>query len=429
MGQVYRARDTRLDRTVAIKILASDIANDSDLRARFEREARAVAALDHPHICGIYDVGDASGMHFIVMPHLEGQTLARRLEKGPLPLDQALKIATEIADALDKAHRQGIVHRDIKPANIMLTKAGSKLLDFGLAKLKAPAGPISMSGITRLGTAAPATAHGTILGTVQYMAPEQVEGREADARSDIWALGAVIYEMIGGARPFKGDTPASIIGAILKDEPQAISEVQPLTPPLLDHIVRRCLAKDPEERWQTAGDLMRDLKWIGEGSANTLPAATAVRGRERMAWSIAGLAVLTAAALSVLTALSFRGTPVEPLPTRFDILTPPTGDPVSFALSLDGRQLAFVATAEGKPRLWVRPFDDVTAHVLAGTEGASFPFWAPDGKAIGFFAEGKLKRIDVGDGTLQVLADAPVPRGGRGVTTASSCSRQAPSVR
>jgi eukaryotic-like serine/threonine-protein kinase len=412
MGEVYRARDTRLDRTVAIKVLPTEVAGDTDLRSRFEREARAVAALDHPHICGIYDVGSVDGTHYLVMPHLDGQTLAARLEKGPLPLDQALTIATEIADALDKAHRHGITHRDLKPANIMLTKAGSKLLDFGLAKLKTPTGPISMSGMTRLGTAAPATAHGTILGTVLYMAPEQLEGKDADARSDIWALGAVIYEMIGGARPFKGDTPASIIGAILKDEPRAITEIRPLTPPLLDHIVRRCLAKDPEERWQTAADLKRDLKWIGEGSASTLPAATAVRRREGMTWSIASLAVLAVAALSVPTALYLRGTPAEPLPTRFDILTPPTGDPVSFALSLDGRQLAFVATAESKSRLWVRPFDDVTPHALAGTEGASFPFWKPDGKAIGFFADGKLKRIDLGAGTPQVLADAPAARGG-----------------
>src|SRR5262245_26610615 len=223
MGEVYKARDTRLDRTVAIKVLAPDIADDSDLHARFQREAKAVAALDHPHICGIFDVGDAGGMHFIVMPHLDGQTLAGRLEKGPLPLDQALKIATEIAGALDKAHRQGIVHRDLKPANIMLTKAGSKLLDFGLAKLKAPAGPISMSGMTRLATSGPGTAHGTILGTVQYMAPEQIEGKEADVRSDIWALGAVLYEMVTGTRPFSGDTPASVIGAVLKDTPPLIS--------------------------------------------------------------------------------------------------------------------------------------------------------------------------------------------------------------
>ena len=410
MGEVYRARDTRLDRTVAIKVLPSEVAGDSDLRARFEREARAVAALDHPHICGIYDVGSVDGTHYLVMPHLEGQTLAARLEKRPLPFDEALRIAAEIADALDKAHRQGIVHRDLKPANIMLTKAGSKLLDFGLAKLRPTAGPISMSGMSRLATRAPETAHGMILGTVQYMAPEQVEGKDVDARTDIWALGAVIYEMVTGAKPFQGDTPASVIGSILKDEPKAISAVQPLTPPLMEHIVRRCLAKNPDERWQTAADLMRDLKWIGEGSA--APAAAPARTRERMAWLIAGLALLAAAVLMVPSALYLRRTVPELLPTRFEIPTPPTGDPASFALSPDGRQLAFVATAEGKSRLWVRPLEDLTAHLLTGTEGASFPFWKPDGKAIGFFAGDKLKRIDIGGGTPQVLTDAPVPRGG-----------------
>ena len=229
-GRSLQSRDTRLDRTVAIKVLPSDVAGDADSRARFEREARAVAALDHPHICGIYDVGSVDGTHYLVMPHLDGPDAGRAPGRGPLPLDQALKIAAEIADALDKAHRQGIVHRDIKPANIMLTKTGSKLLDFGLAKLRPPAGPISMSGMTRMAAPSPETTQGMILGTVQDMAPEQVEGREADARSDIWALGAVIYEMATGSRPFVGDTPASIIGAILKDEPPRVSARQPLAP-------------------------------------------------------------------------------------------------------------------------------------------------------------------------------------------------------
>ena len=233
MGEVYKARDTRLDRSVAIKILGPLIAADSDGRARFEREARTVAAFDHPHICSIFDVGLADGTLFLVMPLLEGQTLAARLEKGPLPIDQALTVAAEIADALDKAHRQGIVHRDLKPANIMLTKTGSKLLDFGLAKLRAPNGPISTSGMARQETTLE-TVQGTILGTVQYMAPEQVEGKDADPRSDIWGLGAVIYEMTTGTRPFAGDTPASVIGAILKDTPPSLSTRQPLAPRALN---------------------------------------------------------------------------------------------------------------------------------------------------------------------------------------------------
>ena len=288
MGEVYKARDTRLNRTVAIKVLPSDVAGNPDLRSRFEREARAVAALDHPHICGIYDVGSVDGTHYIVMPHLEGQTLAARLEKGPLPLDQALKIAAEIADALDKAHLQGIVHRDLKPANIMLTRSGSKLLDFGLAKLTAPAGPISMSAMTQMATAAPATAHGLILGTVQDMAPEQVEGKEADARSDIWALGAVLYEMVSGTRPFRGDTPASVIGAILKDQPPLISTSQPLAPRTLDHLVSTCLAKEPDQRWQSAADVASMLSWIAQTWRDAITAPGDVRDRPerwRDGWS------------------------------------------------------------------------------------------------------------------------------------------------
>ena len=266
MGEVYRARDTRLDRTVAIKVLPSKVASDPDSRARFEREARAVAALDHPHICGIYDVGTIDGTDYLVMPHLDGQTLAARLEKGPLPLDHVLKIAAEIADALDKAHWQGITHRDLKPANIMLTKTGSKLLDFGLAKLHVPGGPISISSLTTLATTTPGTAHGTILGTVPYMAPEQVEGQEADARSDIWALGAVLYESVTGTRPFQGDTPASVIGAILKDDPPPMSRVRSLTPALLDQIVTRCLAKDPNDRWQSARDIGYALAMVNDSA-------------------------------------------------------------------------------------------------------------------------------------------------------------------
>jgi len=274
MGEVYRARDTRLDRTVAIKILPAEAASDADAQARFEREARAVAALDHPHICGIYDVGAVDGNHFLVMPHLDGESLAVRLEQGPLPLDQAMKIAVEIADALDRAHRQGITHRDVKPANIMLTKTGSKLLDFGLAKLRGPVAPILPSGTGSLTIQTGGTAQGTILGTVQYMAPEQVEGKETDARSDVWALGTVIYEMITGTRPFQGDTPASIIGAILKDELAPMSRAQPLAPPLLDRIVTRCLAKDPENRWQSARDISHALALVGDTTAGSGHALT-----------------------------------------------------------------------------------------------------------------------------------------------------------
>ena len=276
MGEVYRARDTRLDRAVAIKVLTSDIAIDPDLRGRFEREARAVAALDHPHICGIYDVGEFNGTHFIVMPYLEGQTLAARLEKGPLPLDQVLAIAAQIAGALDKAHRQGIIHRDLKPSNIMLTKAGAKLLDFGLAKLGRRAAGFD-AGMTQSPRQHRVRA-GTILGTVQYMAPEQLEGKEADSRSDIWALGTVIFEMATGARPFKGDTPASVIGAILKDEPPSISTLRPLIPPTLDRVVSLCLVKDPEDRWQSAKDLTTNCAGLGNPLPDLPPRRTIAKG-------------------------------------------------------------------------------------------------------------------------------------------------------
>ena len=397
MGEVYRARDTRLDRTVAIKVLPAEIAADLASRARFEREARAIAALDHPHICPIHDVGEHHGTQYLVMQYLDGETLAARLAraKGPLPNDQSLRIATEIADALDKAHRAGITHRDLKPANIMLTKSGAKLLDFGLAKLRGPVSPISMSGMTRLATAAPKTAHGTILGTVQYMAPEQVEGHEADARSDIWALGAVIYEMVTGTRPFTGDSPASIIGSILKDTPPPISSRQPLLPPALDHIVHRCLEKDREERWQSAADLMHELKWVRDRSSEAAAVPTRDRRSIRRAWSAAVVSAVAALALAALASVYFRSAPAARLPTRFDIAIPPTKDALSIALSRDGRQLAFVANAEGASRLFVRAFDQVAPKLLPGTDGASDPFWAPDGKAIGFFADGKLKRVDL----------------------------------
>ena len=265
MGEVYRGRDTRLDRTVAIKVLAAGTAGDADLRGRFVREAKAVAALEHPHICGVYDVGEADGILYLVMPLIDGQTLAARLEAGPLPVAQALAIATELADAIDKAHRRGIVHRDVKPANVMLTRSGALLLDFGLAKLRATPVPLSMAGPGQSATAVPATGHGVLLGTVPYMAPEQLEGREADARSDLWALGVVLYEMVTGSRPFTGDSPASVIGSILKDAPPAVSARQPLAPPLLDRIVARCLAKDPDARWQSAADLHQALTWTATG--------------------------------------------------------------------------------------------------------------------------------------------------------------------
>ena len=266
MGEVYKSRDTRLDRTVAVKILPPAFAADAQFRERFDREARAISQFDHPHICALHDVGEEAGTAYLVMQYLEGETLADRLAKGPIPIGQALTIAIEIASALDRAHRAGIVHRDLKPGNIMLTKVGAKLLDFGLAK----SSPLVVAGAaesTLAATTPNLTAQGAILGTFQYMAPEQIEGREGDARTDIFAFGAVLYEMVTGTRAFSGKTHASLISSILKDEPRPITELQPLTPPLLDHIVSRCLAKDPDERWQGASDLTRELQWISQTGA------------------------------------------------------------------------------------------------------------------------------------------------------------------
>jgi predicted Ser/Thr protein kinase len=413
MGEVYRARDTRLDRIVAIKVLAAELANDPQFRNRFDREARTISQLDHPHICALYDVGERDGTSFLVMQYLEGETLETRLKIGALRLDHALQYSIQIAEALDKAHRAGIVHRDLKPGNIMLTKAGAKLLDFGLAKATGPAG--ARAGLSMLPTTPPGlTAQGTILGTFQYMAPEQLEAQEADTRTDIFAFGAVVYEMVTGTKAFEGKSHASLIGAILKDQPRALFNLQPLAPPALDRIVETCLAKSPDDRWQTARDLLRELKWLAEGAAEGTNGAitSTARSRERAVWVLGAVAVLAIAALVALATLYFRRTVPEPVVTRLDVVTPPTSEAFSFALSPDGRRLAFVANGDKGSQLWLRPLDQVRAQPLAGTEGAIYPFWAPDGRAIGFFADGKLKRIDFTGGALQVLADAPYPRGG-----------------
>jgi len=417
MGEVFKARDTRLDRTVAIKVLPADVADDPDLRARFEREARAIAALDHPHICAIYDIGESGAIRFLVMQCLEGDTLAARLTRGPLPLDQVCRYASEIADALDKAHRAGITHRDVKPANIMLTRTGATLLDFGLAKLRGAAAPISMSGMTRMATATPSTAHGTILGTVPYMAPEQVEGREADARSDIWALGAVIYEMATGTRPFRGETPASVIGAILKDEPAPLSAQQPLSPPSLDHVVARCLAKDPDERWQSAGDVKRELTWAIAGGGAAPPLAPgATRRFGRLGWVVAaalGVALLVTAPPALRQWMS---TTPSPSAVRFEVFPPEdttfalsgsTEPTAELAVSPDGTRFAFVAAAAGAPPMvWIQPLDAARAKSIPGTEGASGPFWSPDSRSVGFFAQGKLRTTDLEGGLPRDICPA-----------------------
>jgi len=419
MGEVYRARDTRLDRTVAIKILPAHLSEDPILRQRFEREAKAISSLNHPHICVLHDVGNQDGTQFLVMECVEGETLAKRLEKGPLPLEQVLKYGTQIADALDKAHRCGVVHRDLKPGNIMLTASGAKLLDFGLAKAAPPlaAGATATAATTRT---TPVTQHGTVVGTFQYMSPEQVEGKDVDARSDIFSFGSVLYEMVTGCRAFQGKSQLSVASAILEKDPEPISTLQPLTPPGLDRAIRVCVAKDPEDRWQMARDLLLELKWIAEAGSQAGIAAPFVarrKYRERIAWGIAAVGVLAAVFFAFAY---FRGASTEVHSIRSSILPPEkatfegvggSGGPV--AVSPDGRRLAFRARdASGKSFLWVRPLDGAAAQPLAGTEGPSFPFWSPDSRSIGFFADGKLKKIAASGGPAQTLCEASEGRGG-----------------
>ncbi|HYS03658.1 MAG TPA: protein kinase [Candidatus Dormibacteraeota bacterium] len=425
MGEVYKARDTRLDRIVAIKVLPAHVSSNPDLRARFEREARALSGFQHPHICSLYDVGrqeDPGGsVDFLVMEYLEGDTLAARLARGALPTPEMLRIAIAVADALDKAHRQGVVHRDLKPGNIILTKGGAKLLDFGLAKERR-AGLAVDSMTARPTQAQPLTAQGTIVGTFQYMAPEQIEGAEADARADIFSFGTVLYEMATGRCPFEGKTQASVIAAILAAEPQPITTLRPTAPAALDRVIRTCLAKDPDERFQSAHDLLLQLRFIAADSS--APAAAAVAGRRgrlwgnpRIAWSVAALSsFLAVGTISML----MRAPGPAPQPVLRAVILPPekvaldvTGDFAGPAvISPDGTQVAFVARAEGIKSIWVRPLNALAAHRLDDTEAASFPFWSADSRQIGFFAEGKLKRVPAAGGPTAIVATAPNARGG-----------------
>jgi serine/threonine protein kinase len=423
MGEVYRARDTRLDRSVAIKIVSGDVTTNPELRQRFEREARALSSLSHPHICALYDIGqlDANGSDYLVMEYLEGETLAKRLERGPLPIRELLKVSVEVADALDKAHRQGLVHRDLKPGNIMLTKSGAKLLDFGLAKAQAPAmaAAATFDAATAAHPTSPITQQGFLVGTFQYMSPEQVQGKEADSRSDIFAFGAVLYEMATGKRAFDGKSQIGIASAILEKDPEPISSVQSFAPPALEHIVERALAKDPDERWQSASDIKAELKWIAaSGSQPGLARATAgKKSRTRTGWAIFG--VVTGLAI-LLAAMVFDRAPAT-APTIHSTILPPDGTSLissgifaaPLELSPDGTKIAFVAGNGEEPQMiWVRQLDTGVAKQLAGTENASRPFWSPDSKSVGFFAERKLKKIDAAGGPVFTLADAVEGRGG-----------------
>jgi Tol biopolymer transport system component len=417
MGEVYKARDTRLERTVAIKVLPSHLSASPESRQRFEREARTISQLSHPHICALHDVGREGEAEYLVMEYLEGETLADRLLRGPLPREQALRYGMQIADALDKAHRQGIVHRDLKPGNVMITKSGVKLLDFGLARvLPSPTGRgDGGEGLTSVPTQHALTQEGAILGTFQYMAPEQLEGRDADARTDIFAFGCVLYEMATGKKAFSGTTQASLISSILRDEPQPISRVQPMLPAALDHVVQKSLAKDPEDRWQSAADLGSELKWVAESGSQAGVPAPVVSRRRRRTW------ILSAAAIPVgalLVWLGYQLRPTRPAPVVRSSLELPAGlhfdgENSAVALSRDGLRLAFAAFETGRrPQLWVRATNSLAVQPIAGTEGASQPFFSWDGGSIGFFADRKLKRVPVAGGTVQTICDAPDPRGG-----------------
>jgi Tol biopolymer transport system component len=418
MGEVYRARDKRLERTVAIKIL-SQLSFDPARKQRFEREARAVSSLNHPNICTLHDIGHQDGIDYLVMECMEGETLAKRLEKGPLPIDQVLKVGGQIADALDMAHRSGIVHRDLKPSNIVLTSTGAKLLDFGLAKPTAAL--VDMAAMTATNAEAPVTERGTIVGTFQYMSPEQVEGRELDGRSDIFSLGAVLYEMVTGQRAFEGKSRLSVASAILEKEPAPITTMKPFAPAAVDHAIRSCLAKDPDDRWQTARDLSHELKWIAaSGSQAGSPAVTGRNSRavrERIVWVVT-TAVLLCVALGI--ALLKRPVPAGTV-VRSTILLPPGRQfsaslqaAAGAAISPDGKQvISPVMDSEGKISLWLRGLSEAgEGKMLPGTEDGGLPFWSPDGRSIAFFALGKLKRIDIGTNLVQFLCDVNQPRGG-----------------
>jgi Tol biopolymer transport system component len=407
MGEVYRARDTRLGREVAIKVLPEHLTQSPDLRARFEREARTISSLNHPNICVLHDVGSENGIDFLVMELIEGETLHDRLQKGPLPLADVVRYGVQIADALERAHRAGVVHRDLKPGNVMITKSGAKLMDFGLARSEVgPAsGPSNLSQSPTM--TRPLTVEGHIVGTFQYMAPEQLEGRETDARGDVWALGCVIYEMACGRPAFEGPSQASLIGAIMRSEPRPIGELAPMNPPALDHLLRQCLAKDPDDRIQTAHDVKLRLQWIAEGGSQAgvpAPVAAARRSQSRLGWIVA-----TAAGVLVLSLAGWIAThrPEPPRVMRFDIEAPPGAQTMTWArVSPDGRMVAFLsADSSGGTSIWVRSLDALESRKLAGTDGAGRMFWSPDSRHLGFISTGKLRKVAVSGGPVTAIAD------------------------
>ena len=415
MGEVYKACDTRLNRIVAIKVLLPHFTSEPDSKHRFDREARAIAALSHPHICSIFDVGHQGGTGFLVMEYLDGETLAQRLARGKLPVDQALRYAIEIADALSAAHKGGVVHRDLKPSNVILTSSGAKLLDFGLARMGGTATQHTATHTAR----EPLTAAGMVLGTVQYMSPEQLAGRDADARSDIFSFGAVLYEMISGRRAFDLMAAGGLTTPIREEDRIVFSTVCPIgSSEALEHVVRTCLIKDPDARWQSPRDLEIELRWIAAGLGHKRGEDAFLRRNPRPVWIASTFLLLVI--VGVLATRQFARAPDSARTVRSSLTPPEHSRFVSVGtnagpavLSPDGTAIVFTASsAERRTMLWVRRLDSLAAQVVGGTDGASYPFWSPDASSIGFFANQKLKKVSPSGGSVVTLCDAPYGVGG-----------------
>ncbi|HZP64294.1 MAG TPA: protein kinase [Terriglobales bacterium] len=424
MGEVYRARDTRLDRSVAIKILPSHLSCSAELKNRFEREARTLSSISHPHICHLYDVGSQDGVEFLVMELVNGETLADRLQKGRLPIQEVLKIGIEIAEALAKAHRLGIIHRDLKPANVMLTREGVKLMDFGLAKPAAmgvASGSPTSGALTQTlqSPATPISVVGTVVGTIQYMSPEQIEGKDADARSDIFALGAVLYEMATGQRAFQGSSHLSVASAILQKEPTPLCTAQPSAPPGLDYVIRTCLAKDPDERFQTAHDVKLQLSWLsqGGGSASAVAEPRPATSKRLPLFGVALLAVAVVAVAFLMRVSNGTSRTNSYGPVRFSIAVPPgqdlaTDNTAAITVSPDGKHLAYIASVSGVSHLYVRRLDQFQSVEIPNSESPTFPFFMANGEWVAFFSQGKLQKAPADGGDPVLIAELPTFFGG-----------------